>query len=337
MGSHTLLPVAAASLEAQPLERRLPMLVYSHAAPSATPGAHLARGAGPSAPARPGSGLSPFCSPNLLVGAENDRRLVHGAGVAAYQPLSPWGILVLARLAPLLSHLEEAASAYDVDADLLLRVLLNESYLDPLAVGPTEDLGLAQMTSDSLTLLRSVSSDRGSRFYNPSLLAAGFSVFDPAFSLCAGAAKLAWAVSEPGGASDEVAYARYINPLVGVIRGTVADTHLDAVAAMTALTPLTDLLGSTIAAYRADPSSVTDEERRLLDVAKDVRSGRLDLAQAYRLTAALVLEMKVLDVELYRSVLDRLYGAELGSEVGVGTILATLPEMKASNSSPAGP
>ncbi|HET8986222.1 MAG TPA: transglycosylase SLT domain-containing protein, partial [Trueperaceae bacterium] len=336
MASHTLLPVVVTSVVSEPVDGRVTMFVGSDLTPARVPGARVTRGAGPLAPLEPGSGLSPFCSPNLLVGAENDRRLVQGAGVAGYKPLSPWGILVLARLAPLLSHLEEAASAYDVDADLLLRVLLNESYLDPLAVGPTEDLGLAQVTSDSLTLLRSVSSDRDSRFYNPSLIAPGFSVFDPAFSLCAGAAKLAWAVSEPGGASDEVAYARYINPLVGVVRGRVADTHVEAVAAMTALTPLTELLGSTISAYRADPSSVTDEERRLLEVATDVRSGRLDLAEAYRTTAALVVEMQVLDVDLYRAVLDRLYG-ELGSEADAGTILATLPEMKASNSSPSGP
>jgi cellulose synthase/poly-beta-1,6-N-acetylglucosamine synthase-like glycosyltransferase len=337
MGSHTLLPLASTPFAPESPDGRVMMLVGSERAQARAPGARVVRGAGPLAPLEPRSGLSPFCSPDRLAGGESDRRLVRGAGVVGYTPLSPWGILVLARLAPLLSHLEEAASAYDVDADLLLRVLLNESYLDPLAVGPTEDLGLAQVTSDSLTLLRSVSSDSSSRFYNPSLIAPGFSVFDPAFSLCAGAAKLAWAVSEPFGASDEVAYARYINPLVGVARGRVADTHVEAVAAMTALTPLTELLGSTISAYRADKESVTEEERRLLDVAEDVRSGRLDLAGAYRTTAALVVEMQVLDVELYDQVLERLYGAEPGSEADAGTILAMLPEMKASSSSRAGP
>ena len=290
-----------------------------------------------SAPVTVGGGLSPYCGPGLVVGSDGEERLVHGAGAEDYRPLSPWGILVLARLAPLLTHLEEAAGAYGVDADLLLRVILNESYLDPLAVGPTEDLGLAQVTSDSLTLLRSVSLDEGSRFYNPSLVADGFSVFDPAFSLCAGAAKLAWAASQPGGESDEVAYARYINPLHGVVKGAVAETHVAAVAAMTALTPLTELLGSTISAYRADPADVTDEERRLLDVAANVKSGTIGLARAYREVADLVAEMKVLDAALYDRVLDGLYGSELESAADSGTILATVPEMKATNSSPAGP
>lgn len=283
------------------------------------------------------AGLSPYCSPGDLRSASLVPRLVHGAGASAYQPLSPWGILVLARLAPLLTHLEEAATAYDLDADLLLRVLLNESYLDPLAVGPTEDLGLAQVTSDALTLLRSISFDTNSRFYNPALMSSGFSVFDPVFSLCAGAAKLAWAVAEPGGESDEVAYARYINPLSGVVRGKVADSHVELVAAMTALTPLTELLGSTIAAYRADPLAVTREERLLLDVADGVASGTLDVADAYRRTASLVTELQILDADLYQAVLDDLYGAALVSGSGAETILATLPEIRATSSSPSDP
>ena len=106
---------------------------------------------------------------------------------------------------------------------------------------------------------------------------------------------------------------------------------------MTALTPLTELLGSTISAYRADPADVTDEERRLLDVAANVKSGTIGLARAYREVADLVAEMKVLDAALYDRVLDGLYGSELESAADSGTILATVPEMKATNSSPAGP
>jgi len=333
MEAHSILPVAIRVAETAPAARRVSLVVGGDLGNAAD----AVRDLDPVAPLEPNSALTPYCGAGPSGGAEDDRREVHGAGEAGYRPLSPWGILVLARLAPLLAHLEEAASAYDIDADLLLRVILNESYLDPLAVGPTEDLGLAQVTSDSLTLLRSVSLDRGSRFYNPALIADGFSVFDPAFSLCAGSAKLAWAISEPGGESEEVAYARYINPLVGVVRGKVADTHVDAVAAMTALTPLTELLGSTISAYRADASKVTEEERRLLEVYTDVGSGLIGLSEAYRRTAALAKEMKILDAELYDRVLGRLYGEELESDADVGTILATLPEMKASSSSPSGP
>ena len=287
------------------------------------------RALGPLAPLEFGAGLSPYCSPRLLPPGTAGQRHVHGAGAAAYAPLSDFGLLMLARLVPLLAHLEEAAGAYDVDADLLLKVILNESYLDPLAVGPTDDLGLAQVTSDSLTLLRSVSLETGSKFYNTSLITDDFSVFDPAFSLCAGAAKLAWAVSEAGGESEDVAYARYVNPVAGVVRGNVAETHVAAVAALTALTPLTDRLGSAVAAYRADATGVTEEERSLLDVASAVRSGLLTLPEAYQRTALLVRSLRILDSELYDTVLDRLYGVP-----EIGTIFATGPEMNDSSSSP---
>ena len=57
------------------------------------------------------------------------------------QPLSRWGLLSLVRLAPIAPLIEEAATAYDLPVDLYLTILLNESYLDPLAVGPTGDKG----------------------------------------------------------------------------------------------------------------------------------------------------------------------------------------------------
>src|SRR5690606_10503742 len=252
------------------------------------------------------TGLSEHCSPALLPGSVPGSRPVTGAGADRYTPLSAFGLLMLGRLAPLLTHLEEAASAYDVDANLLLRVIVNESFLDPLAEGPTQDVGLAQVTSDALTLLRAVSLDERSRFYNPALITDDFSVFDPSFSLCAGAAKLAWAVSLEGGEADEVAYARYINPLVGVVNGRVADTHVAAVASMTALTPLTDLLGSTIAAYRDDRSRVTSAERDLLDVAAAVSSGELGIPEAYARTRSFIRSLQILDVALYDDVLRRL-------------------------------
>ncbi|HLU83508.1 MAG TPA: transglycosylase SLT domain-containing protein [Trueperaceae bacterium] len=328
MSAHVALPVATVISDTARARQPRQLVVATRPVNSS----NRARG-----PASHVAGLSPYCSPALVAGPGSEQRLIQGAGAGDYRPLSAWGILVLARLAPLLAHLEEAAGAYGIDADLLLRVILNESYLDPLAVGPTEDLGLAQVTSDSLTLLRSVSLDENSPLYNPALLTNGFSVFDPAFSLCAGAAKLAWASSQPFGESEEVAYARYINPLVGVVKGGVAETHVAAVAAMTALTPLTRLLGSTIAAYRADPASVTDEERRLLDVSAAVKSGSIGLSQAYSQTAVLVEEMKVLDAELYDRVLDRIYGEAPDPAADLGTILATVPEMTATNSSSAGP
>ena len=162
MQAHTRLPVVDTVTVASPsatLPAAAPVGGPVTARPAPPPAVRTAAGPREPAPAEPAGGLSPYCSARLVPGAWAGDRELHGAGSENYQPLSPWGILVLARLVPLLSHLEEAAGAYGLDADLLLRVILNESYLDPLAVGPTDDLGLAQVTSNALTLLRTVALD----------------------------------------------------------------------------------------------------------------------------------------------------------------------------------
>lgn len=252
------------------------------------------------------SGISAFCSVGFTARPAAEARTLDG-DVASYAPLSYWERLVLARLAPLAAHIEEASTAYDIPADLLLRVLLNESYLDPLAVGPTEDLGLAQVTSDALTLLRAFSTDELSPLANKRFFAEPFSVFDPDFSICAGAAKLAWARSQPGGHDDAFAYARYINPLEGVVRGAVSPIHAELVPAIDELKPLTAALMATIAAYRVDPGRVTPDERALLDVSREVAIGQLSIRDAYFTVATLSHDLGIADSELYDQVLDLLY------------------------------
>jgi len=260
---------------------------------------------------------SRYCRPGVVASAASaPRRLDEVAG--AYQPLTPWGLLTLARAVPLLASLEGAATAYDVPPDLLLQLLLNESYLDPLAVGPTDDLGLSQVTTDALTLLRSISSGRGARFTNPDLFAGPFSVFDPDFSICAGAAKLAWARTQPFGADDGVAYARYINPWDGVVDGRVSDRHRPLVDAFVSVRPMVDALVGVVAAHRTDPTRVTAVERALLDVADGVARAELDVEGAYRRTAALATEAGIRDPGFYEQVLAGLYGdggrlAEVGA------------------------
>lgn len=254
----------------------------------------------------PGGDAMPYCSPETVkVAAVQERRLEGSA--ADYQELSTWGILMLARLAPLLTDLERSATSYDVSAGFLLRVVLNESFLDPLAIGPTEDIGLAQMTSDALTLLRSVSDDPRSKFHNPGLFARDFSLFDPVFSLCGGAAKLAWATDQPGGADERVAYARYINPLDGVVNGGVSPRIAGSVQSMADLAKLTGLLGATIAAYREDPESVAEAERLLLDISSAVAAGSLDMGDAYRASGELVARFNVNDRDFYAAVISSLF------------------------------
>jgi len=263
-------------------------------------------------------GVSAFCSVTDVARPAGQPRLLSGSA-DEYEPLSSWGLLVLARLAPLVANIEEAATAYDVPADLVLRVLLNESYLDPLAVGPTGDLGLSQVTSDALTLLKAISTDSLSPFANERFFGGAFSVFDPDFSVCAGAAKLAWARAQPGGNDESFAYARYINPLEGVVRGKISPRHAELVVALGELKPLAAALERTIAAFRADPDSVTDKERALLGVTNLVADGAITVGQAYFVTAELVRSFGIDDRGLYDDIRERLYGeSDPAPQQGVG-------------------
>lgn len=226
---------------------------------------------------------------------------------AEYRPLSPWGLLTLARLVPVADALERAATAYDVPATLLLQVLLNESYLDPLARGLTDDVGLAQMTVDAVRLLRPLAEDAGSPFANPHLFGDGFNAFDPEFSVCAGAAKLAWARNQPDGADPEVAYARYVNPIHGVAAGEVSARHRPLVDAFVRVGPMAAALATTFEAYRSDPDGVAVAERRLLNVVAEVASASLDIEGAYRQVAALASELGIVDAPFFEGVLSGLY------------------------------
>jgi hypothetical protein len=251
--------------------------------------------------------VSLYCEPDAVAGSSPERR-TFGERAGDYAPLGPWGLLTLARLTPLLALIEQAATAYDVPPVQLLQLLLNESYLDPLAVGPTDDVGLSQVTGDALTLLRSISEGRGSRFANARLFARPFSVYDPDFSVCAGAAKLAWARQQPFGADDEVAYARYVNPLHGVVDGRVSDRHRPLVDAYVAIRPMAEALAAAVAAYRADPEVVTPAERSLLAVADAVARRELTVEDAYWRTADWVGRFRIDDTAFYERVILGLYG-----------------------------
>ncbi len=251
--------------------------------------------------------LSDYCSVPFTASPAHDRRLLAG-DAGAYQPLTYWERLMLARLVPLAAHLEEAATAYDVPARLLLQVLINESFLDPLAVGPTEDLGLSQVTGEALTLLRNISNQPGSRFANPVMFAAPFSVFDPDFSICAGAAKLAWSRAQPQGHDDHFAYARYINPLEGVQRSGLNPLHAELVVALDGLADTVDRLRNAFAAYLENEEVLTEHERALFDVYGAVAAGDLSLGEAYLATRGVVASIGIDDVEFYDEVTFKLYG-----------------------------
>jgi len=260
---------------------------------------------------------SRYCPPHAVaVATAVPRSLADDAG--AFEGLSPWGLLTLARLVPVLTHVEAAATAYDVPPQLLLQVLLNESFLDPLAHGPTDDVGMSQVTADALALLRSLATDPDSGFANPLLVGVPFTLYDPDFSICAGAAKLAWARAQPGGTDDGIAYARYVNPIDGVVDGRVSARHAPIVAAFDAVAPLAAAMSAVVAAHRTDPESVGPAAGSLLAVADGVAAGAYGLEGAYRMTADLVAELGVDDVAFYAAVVERLY-AEVDADLGGAT------------------
>jgi cellulose synthase/poly-beta-1,6-N-acetylglucosamine synthase-like glycosyltransferase len=255
----------------------------------------------------PPRSVSLFCGPHAVASAAPEPRRF-GEEIIAYEALGPWGLLTLARLTPLVALIEDAASAYDVPPVQLLQLLLNESYLDPLAIGPTDDVGLSQVTGDTLTLLRTISEGGRSRFANPQLFARPFSAYDPDFSICAGAAKLAWARHLPHGADDEVAYARYVNPLHGVVDGRVSDRHRPLVDAYVTVRPMAEGLAAAVAAYRASPELVTAAEASLLAVADAVARREMTVEDAYRRTSEVAERLRIDDAAFYERVISGLYG-----------------------------
>jgi cellulose synthase/poly-beta-1,6-N-acetylglucosamine synthase-like glycosyltransferase len=320
-GAHSGAPIEYLAYLGLPVQRSGPALV-PYVARSGTveagvvPVVDLDDDDGPAAATR-----SQYCPPHAVaVATAIPRSLSDDAG--AFEGLSPWGVLTLARLVPVLAHVEAASTAYDVPPRLLLQVLLNESFLDPLAHGPTDDVGMSQVTADALALLRALATDPDSGFANPLLVGVPFTLYDPDFSICAGAAKLAWARAQPGGADDGIAYARYVNPSDGVVDGRVSARHAPIVAAFEAVRPLALAMSAVVAAYRADPEAVGPAARSLLAVADGVAAGAFGLEGAYRMTADLVTELGVDDAAFYAAVVRRLY-TEVDADVATGTEYVT--------------
>ena len=251
--------------------------------------------------------LSAYCDPSFTRLSGSRQSLKESP--ESYEPLSRWGIMTLARLAPLIAHLESAATAYDVPIELYLMVLLNESYLDPLAVGPTDDKGLSQVTSDALTLLKGLSSNADSAFYNPRLIPADFNVYDPDFSICAGAAKLSWALRQPTVDSEGEAYALYINPIYGLTNGDISEQHQPLVNAMMTQRPMAESLAKVFAAYEDDPDLLSNVERELIDVAYRTKDGELSLENAYLKTYELVQKYSINDESMYEKLLSNYFGS----------------------------
>ncbi|MBS3967707.1 MAG: glycosyltransferase [Truepera sp.] len=233
-----------------------------------------------------------------------------------YRPLGPGHLLTLARLAPLAGLLDTAAQTYDVSGHLLLRVLINESYLDPLAVGPTGDYGLSQKTADAIAMLEALSSNPLNRLFNPRLFATPFDLFDPDFSICAGAAKLAWAVSQPEATSDRKAYALYINPLHGLVNGRLSPIHEPLTESIIRLVPMVQALADLFAAHEYG-LTLTDTERQLMAIATATREGHLSVEQAYRQVYQVVLAAEIPDAEMYERLFAELFVDYYSSNSGV--------------------
>ena len=259
--------------------------------------------------------LSKFCDPTFTKMASTAPRIFEG-NPDAYAYTSRWYLRMLARLAPLIPYIESASTAYDIPPSLLIKIFLNESDLDPLAIGPTDDKGLSQVTSDALTLLKGLSDDETTGFYNPYLLPETFSVFNPDFSICAGAAKISWALRQPGVDNELEAYALYINPIDGLRNGKISAQHEILTAQINPKGPvdeMTQTLANAIAAYRQEPEKLTQVERDLLSISDRIVTEKLSLEEAYRAAYAIVEAEGISDREMFQRFLTSYFG-----ETGLG-------------------
>jgi cellulose synthase/poly-beta-1,6-N-acetylglucosamine synthase-like glycosyltransferase len=259
-------------------------------------------------------GLSHYCEPSFTKLASSTPRTLEG-NPADYLYKGRWHLRMLARLAPLVPYIENAATAYDIPPELLVRIFLNESDLDPLAVGPTQDIGLAQVTSDALTLLKALATDEKGKFYNPHFFGTTFSVFDPDFSVCAGAAKLSWALRQPGVDDEQEAYALYINPVTGLMRGKISDEHKLLTQQIVNLEDMAKTLADTIAAYRHTPEKLTEAERALLTVSSQLSEGELTLEQSYQEIYSLVKSYDINDTDMYQKFLTSYFGETMNTDI----------------------
>jgi Transglycosylase SLT domain len=267
----------------------------------------LAGGSAPSSEPVHIATLSRYCDPSFTKLTSNTPRTFEGNS-DDYLYKGRWHLRTLARLAPLIPYIESASTAYDIPPELLVRIFLNESDLDPLAVGPTQDIGLSQVTSDALTLLKSLSTDEKGRFYNPHLFAKTFSVFDPDFSVCAGAAKLSWAMQQPGVDTDQEAYALYINPVTGLMHGSISAEHKILTEQIVKLEDMAKTLADTIAAYRHAPSKLSNTERDLLTASEKFAKGELTLEQTYQKVYSIVQSNGINDNDIYQKFLTSYFG-----------------------------
>lgn len=253
------------------------------------------------------STLSNYCDPSFTQLASTAPRTFEG-NADEYLYKGRWHMRMLARLAPLIPYIESASTAYDIPPELLVRIFLNESDLDPLAVGPTQDIGLAQVTSDALTLLKALATNEEGTFYNPRFFSKTFSVFDPDFSVCAGASKLSWAMQQPGVDNDQEAYALYINPVTGLKRGEVSEEHQLLTVQIEKLKDMAKTLADTIAAYRHAPEKLTEAERQLLAVSEKLAAGDMTLEGSYEAIYTLVEVHGINDKDMYQKFLTSYFG-----------------------------
>ena len=255
-------------------------------------------------PAIPADSISLFCHPSFTYLANKQRTIANYGNANDYQRLGFWGLLTLARAVPLMPYIENAANSYDVPVDLLLKIYINESDLNPLADGTTGDKGLSQITSDALTLLNGISKDKQSKFYNPRLFPDRYSVYDPDFSSCAGAAKIAWALDQDlAEGSQEKAYALYINPIHGVQNNEISKIHKVLVGNMMSYTDMVKYIANAYALYEQNPAALSRFERSLIAISYDVKAKRLTSKEAYKQVYSLVKRYQLDDTDIYETIL----------------------------------
>ncbi len=256
-----------------------------------------------SLPPIPKDSISIFCHPSFTRLNNPKQSLAQFGKPSEYTPLGFWGLLTLARAVPLMPYIENAANSYNVPLDLLLMIFINESDLNPLADGTTGDKGLSQITSDALTLLNSISRDKESIFYNPRLFPKTYSVYDPDFSSCAGAAKIAWALNQESADSRAKAYALYINPIHGLVNGEISQRHKKLVNHMMSYKLMVKQIANAYALYETNPNYLSKFERKLIKTSYALRDKSISIEEAYQKTFNLVKIYGLNDREVFETIL----------------------------------
>jgi hypothetical protein len=113
---------------------------------------------------------------------------------------------------------------------------------------------------------------------------------------------------QPGVNNDQEAYALYINPVTGLMRGQISAQHKILTERIVKLEDMAKTLADTIAAYHHAPAKLSQTERDLLDISERHADGKLTLEQTYQAVYTIVKDNDIRDTDMYEKFLTSYFG-----------------------------